>query len=176
MPEKIVHREIRPGKKRIKVFIIKLVMFILGRAIQSSSRFDRVVKEELTRWPEGHMLMFTVQPKGPSLALRTEKGMLKKIKPAGEPDTVVFIKNVESAFLLMTAQLGTVQAFIEHRCSLKGDVTIAMSLIRCLNRTQTYLFPRLIARRVLKKPASIPWYRRYWGRIRIYSLGIPLGI
>ena len=89
---------------------------------------------------------------------------------------IIYLKNVDYTFLLMTSQKSTVQAFLESAAFVKGDVPIAMSLIRILDRVQFYLFPRIIAKRVIKRLPSISYSSRYLGRLRLYLLGIPFGI
>ncbi len=166
---------INPNKKRFKTIIIQIVFFILGRALSTSSKFDRVIKKELETWPENFKLIYKVDPNGPSLSLKKMHGCLHRSQD-NNGEMVIRIKSIEIAFLLLTARIGTVQAFIEHRATIKGDVTIGMSLIRILNRVQTYMFPRIIAKRLIKRLPNIPWYSRYYGRIRIMFLGVPFGI
>ena len=168
---------VRPGRKRFKVRVVKIVFFVLGRALQSASRFDPVIKEELKEWPDNLSIMYKVQPFGPDMMICKENGHLRK-RPSSEKEAsvIIYLKNIEYSFLLMTTQKGTVQAFLESAAYLKGDVPIAMSLIRILDRVQYYLFPRIIAKRVIKRLPNISLTSRYFGRLRLYLLGIPFGI
>ncbi|MCK4847678.1 MAG: hypothetical protein KAT16_01495 [Candidatus Heimdallarchaeota archaeon] len=168
---------VRPGHKRFKVLVVKIVFFVLGRALQSVSRFDPVIKEELKEWPDNLSIMYKVQPFGPEMMICKENGQLRK-RPSSEKEAtmIIFLKNIEYSFLLMTTQKGTVQAFLESAAYLKGDVPIAMSLIRILDRVQYYLFPGIIAKRVVKRLPNISLTSRYSGRLRLYLLGIPFGL
>ncbi|MHA1331045.1 MAG: hypothetical protein ACTSR2_08215, partial [Candidatus Hodarchaeales archaeon] len=156
---------------------VKMVLFTLGRSISSISCFDSTVKSEIENWPDNTGIMFKVLPNGPSMSLvyRSKKLSYKKV-PEEEASIIIYFKNLESAFMALTAQLSTIDAFMQHRNLLKGDPSIAMSLVRCLNIVQTYLFPRLIAKRVIKRVPKIPWYKRYYGRLRVFTVGITLGI
>jgi hypothetical protein len=168
---------VRPGYKRFKILIIKIVFFVLGRALQSASRFDSVIKEELMDWPDNLAILYKVQPIGPEMMICKENGKLKKRSPSEKEATmIIYLKNIDYTFLLMTAQKGTVQAFLESAAYVKGDIPIAMSLIRILDRVQCYLYPRIIAKRVIKRLPRISLPSRYLGRLRLYFLGIPLGI
>jgi len=168
---------VRPGRKWFKVQLVKIVFFVLGRALQSASRFDPVIQEELKEWPDNLSIMYKVQPFGPDMMICKENGQLRKRLSSEEEATIIiYLKNIEYSFLLMTTQKGTVQAFLESAAYLKGDVPIAMSLIRILDRVQFYLFPRIIAKRVIKRLPSISLTSRYLGRLRLYFLGIPFGI
>jgi hypothetical protein len=71
--------------------------------------------------------------------------------------------------------MGTPQGYAEHRMSVKGDLAKAMSLIRCLNLVEFYLFPGFIARRILKRLPAMN-LRRFGLRLHVYFLGIPFGI
>jgi len=168
---------VQPGHKRFKVLVVKIVFFVLGRALQSASRFDPVIKEEVSRWPDNLSIMYKVQPFGPEMMICKENGQLRRRSSSEkEASMIIYLKNIEYSFLLMTTQKGTVQAFLESAAYLKGDVPIAMSLIRILDRVQYYLFPRIIAKRVIKRLPSISLTSRYLGRLRLYLLGIPFGI
>ena len=168
---------VHPGRKRFKRLTVKIVFFILGRALQSASRFDSVIKDELKEWPRNYSIMYKVQPLGPSMMINKENGQLRKRTPSEkEASMVIYLKNIDFSFLLVTSQKSTVQAFLESAAYIKGDVPIAMSLIRILDRVQFYLFPRIIAKKVIKRLPRISMTRRYLGRLRLYLLGIPFGI
>ncbi len=165
------------GQRRGKKAIIRIAFFILGRSIQSASHFDKIIQTELNEWPDSFLLVYKVFPNGPELALCKKNNLLKRCKHTErDPDMLIYIKNVEYAFKLMTSQKGSVQAFIEHGAFLKGDVTIALSLIRILNRIQVYLYPRFLVKRLVKRVPKINMSSRYIGRLRLIFLGIPFGL
>lgn len=164
-------------KKRLKSFIVSLVFFILGRVLVSTSNFDKMIKEELITWPENFILLYKVYPEGPELALQVVNGRFKKIKnlKINKGDLTLYIKGINTAFRLTTCQLNTVQGFSEKRAFARGDIPTALSLIRCLNIVQRYLYPSFLAKRMIKRLPRIPWYQRYYGRLRILLIGIPFG-
>ncbi len=171
------YKLISPSQKRLKRGIVTFVLFILGRSIQSASRFDKIIQQELHNWPETFTLVYEIFPTGPALILCKQNNTLIRCRNTENvPDMTIYIKNIEYAFLLMTSQKGAVQAFLEHGAFLKGDITIALSLIRILNRIQVYLYPRILAKRVVKRLPKISFYKRYIGRLRIILLGIPFGL
>ncbi|MDM8517444.1 hypothetical protein QUF76_14695 [Desulfobacterales bacterium HSG16] len=174
------YREIRPGRKPFKALYIKIALFALGRAMQSASNLDKNIKKEVETWPEGFTAMFKVLPRGPYISWMKEKGNTLVYKGESitedEADLVIYFKNMENAFLVFSAQAGTAQAFAEHRMSLKGDLAQAMSLTRCLNIVQTYLYPDIIAKMVFKRVPHIPLPKKLFYRLIIIVLGIPLGM
>ena len=174
------YSEIKPGRKRFKMKVIKTVLFILGRSLQSASKLDKSIKKELNEWPEGFSFMMKVQPDGPKMSMvRNKSGCLEyrgnRLKE-NDVDLIILFKNVECAFMTFTAQLSTPQAYAEHRISVKGDLAMVMSLMRCLNVIQAYLYPKIIAKLAVKRVPHIPFFLKQWNRIRIYMLGIPFGI
>ena len=173
----VTFKTVQPGRKRIKAQVVKIVFFILGRALQSASHFDSIIKDEVKEWPENYSIMYKVQPTGPTMMICKEDGRLRKRTPSEkDASMIIYLKNIEYSFLLVTSQRGTVQAFLESAAYIKGDVPIAMSLIRILDRVQFYLFPRIIAKNVIKRLPKINMTTRYVGRLRLYFLGIPFGI
>lgn len=176
MEKPLNYVEIKPGRERSKTLIVRLIFLIFVRSLQSLSRFDPVVKKELLNWSNNYSIMYKVQPNGPRISIANVNGILKKVNlKEQEVDMIVYIKNITSAFLLMSSRISSIQAFMEHRAYIKGDVRMAKSLLRILDRMMTYLYPRFITKRIVKRIPSIPWYQRYRRRIRIYLLGIPFG-
>jgi len=171
--------EILPGKALLKSVFVKAILFVLGRALQYASKIDPVIQQEVQQWPEGYKVVLKVQPDGPGLGLeRTSRRRLHSLGSRLQPeaaDMVIYFKNLESAFLIFTTQISTAGAQAQHRLSLQGDIALSMSLIRVLDRIETYLFPRFLAQRAVKRLPSIPVLKLHWNRIRIYALGVLLG-
>ncbi len=173
------YKTLKPRKGWFKQLVVSTVFFILGRSLQSLSKRDETIRREVAAWPEGTKVLFRVLPKGPKLAFGNKQdGTLKYLgNKVGEQDATLVInfKNLEAAFLMMTAQLGTARAYAEHRMSVRGDLTIALSNIRCLNVVERYLFPTFIAKNVVKRLPDIPAGKRYARRLWVYTMGIVFG-
>jgi aldehyde:ferredoxin oxidoreductase len=173
------YKTLKPRKGWFKQVVVSTFFFILGRAFQSLSRRDETLRREVASWPEETTVLFKVLPKGPRLAFKKVKdGILKYLgSKVGEQDATLVInfKNLEAAFLMMTAQLGTARAYAEHRMSVRGDLPIALSNIRCLNVVERYLFPTFIAKNVVKRLPDIPARLRYPRRLWVYTMGILFG-
>ena len=171
-----VYPEVVTGQKPFTTLVIRIVIFVLGRGFQSIAARDEEVKREVESWEESFAILFEVLPKGPYLLLQKQNGKLKYLGlQRGEADLAVSFKTLGSAFLIFTGQMGTPQGYAEHRMSVKGDLAKAMSLIRCLNLVEFYLFPGFIARRILKRLPAMN-LRRFGLRLHVYFLGIPFGI
>jgi len=134
------------------------------------------VKREVDSWKDPYTLMMYVLPKGPAMSLEKRNGVLRYLgSDRIDAGLTISFKNMEAAFLVCSGQIGTPESYAEHRATLKGDATGAMSLIRCMNRVQAYLFPYVMAKRVLKRvPPMTP--RRWLNRMIIYTVGVPVGL
>ena len=171
-----VYPEIMPRGRPLTALMVKAALFVLGRGFQSVAAWDAEVMKEIDAWEEGVGIQFEVLPCGPYLLLRKQGGRLRMVGLIeGKADLVITFKNLSSAFLILTGQLGTPQGYAEHRMSVKGDLARAMSLIRCLNLVEFYLFPGFMAGKILKRlpPMTV---KRFGVRLYVYLLGIPFGI
>ena len=181
MIEDGIRRDVLPGKKPFKTFVNKIVLTILGRAIQVVSRQDEGMRREVGNWPDHYRFMMKILPHGGCMCLQNDtQGNLAYVGADEEfekiADMIYYIRNTESAFLLFTAQSGIPKAYAEHRMSAKGDVAYSLSIVRCFNTVQTYVFPHFLARRIMRRVPSIPIFQRYALRARIYLLAVPFGI
>ena len=165
-----------PNKiKWLKKLIMRLLLFVLGRAFQSVALHDKDVKNEVANWNEGFSLMMKVLPNGPFMRLEKIDGKIKytgtKIKKA---NLEIYMRNAESAFLILTPQLSAHQAFAEKRMSIKGNLAKVMSYTRCLNIVLNYLYPNFIVKNLIKKLPKTTLKKRLL-IIWLYTFGIITG-
>ncbi|TWI65782.1 hypothetical protein LZ24_02968 [Desulfobotulus alkaliphilus] len=172
---KKVYEPLKPGRKWFKELVAHVVFFVLGRAFQSAAKLDAGIRREVAEWEEGFTLAMCILPKGPSMLLKKVDGRIRYAGWAKEDaDLIIRFKNIESAFLVLTPQMGSARAFAENRLSLVGDVARSMSFVRCLDRLLAYLYPAFICRPLVKRmPPVLRPIRR---RLYIYTLGIPFGL
>lgn len=172
--------DIPPRRRPIKRLINKLVMFVLGRALQSLSHHEPLVQQNVRTWPEHFTLLMTVRPDGGSLAVtRGENGRLiyrGGQLPEDQADVVIYFKNVEIAFALFTGQIGIDVAYAQHAMCARGDLSNTVSVVRVLNIAEAYLFPSILARRLMKELPPIPFFRKQALRLNTYTLGLLFGL
>ena len=163
-------------EKKIKKIVVQIVMFVLGKAIQSASHWDSIIRHEAARWPDGFIVSLEVLPWGPRMSLKKQEARLKYIGAGPEnSDLVISFKNIECAFLVFSGLMGSEQASAEHRMTLRGDLAIALSLIRIINLIEVYLYPKIISRRLVKKVPRLT-LKQHVLRVYIMLVGIPTGI
>jgi hypothetical protein len=160
---------------------VALMMQIVGRGLVAASRCDRVMRTELAALPTGYRIAMTVVPDGPGFMVESVgEGRLRWVpgRDAAAHLTIRF-KHVALAFLVMSFQESTAQAFANDRMVADGDVAVATRLVRCLDRMESVILPGFIARRAVKRYTPLPLLHKLGLALRIYAgaaltlLGIP---
>ncbi|MCJ7689563.1 MAG: hypothetical protein MUO60_09635 [Clostridiaceae bacterium] len=111
-------------------------------------------------------MLIKVEANGPCLVMKKINNKLYYCgKSEIDADLSIYFKNIEAALLVLTGRIGIAQAFAEHRFIVKGDIMESMSLVRCLNIVEAYLFPNFIVKKILikvpkKETSSVHVYLR----------------
>lgn len=172
--------EIAPRRKPVKRLVNQVVLFVLGRALQSLSRLDPLIRHEVQTWPEGFTLMMRIRPDGGSMAVTRlpggSLGYLGANFDESKADVVIYMKSIECAFAMLSGQLGIDTAYAQHAMCARGDLSNTVSVVRVLNIVEAYLFPAFMARRLMKRLPPIPFLRKQLLRLRTYFIGVPLGL
>ena len=138
-----------------KVLISRIVLFFLYRGFKIVNKLEPKVYKETANWKEGYTIKIQTCTNGPSLVLKKGHNNIVKLKQEQKCDLEIVFKNLDTAFLLLTGRLGIAKAYCEHRFLLKGNIMEAMSLVRCLDIVETYLFPRFISKHLVKKMETL---------------------
>ncbi|MGD9733438.1 MAG: hypothetical protein AB7U45_14770 [Desulfamplus sp.] len=169
------YRPIVPKIKWFKILVIKIVFLVLGRAFQSASKHDDELRKEISSWRDGFTLIMKVMPDGPYMGLEKKDNSLEfKGSQLKNGDLEIYFRNVESAFMIMTPQMGSHQAFAERRMSIKGDLSIATAFTRTLVILMSILYPEFIVKRLVKRVPPLT-FKRLKLRVWLYTVGIVLG-
>lgn len=83
--------------------------------------------------------------------------------PERSPDIDIRFKGIQFSFSVFTGQTGIAEAFSQHMMYVNGDFSKIMSLVRCMEHAERYLFPSFIGRKILKTllPKRISSLRLY---------------
>ena len=171
------YQPIKPGRKWFKEATVKAVFLFMGTALEAAAERDPDIAKEVAAWENGFILMMNVLPFGPHMAFEKADGRLfyrgAKTKDRGSalkeriakngvvppPDAalqdatvVVNFKSIESAFMVLTPQMGTPRAYAERRLLVKGDLSKVMSFSRCLNILLAHLYPKVVYASLMKRP------------------------
>ena len=149
----------------LKKTIVGIVFFFLWRALKSLYFMDSRVRREMNSWPEGFIIHMQASFTGPHLTFGMVSGKPARLSSWHDAQVHIRFKTLDSAFRLVTGQLGVEQAYAQHRFVLSGDIASTMSFVRCVDIAEAYLFPAFITRRILravprKEHSSLAVYRR----------------
>jgi len=121
-----------------------------------ASRRVVALRAELGRWEEGRRVGIGVLPGGPAITLVARAGGVDYLGPGlRSPQVSLLFKNLDSALLIFTGQLGAHQAAAENRVCIHGDNAKAMQVTRAMAMVQSYLMPRSQLRRTFKRVPSL---------------------
>ncbi len=160
-------------KENFLVFYLRLMMAIIGRALQAISEVDWKVKEELAGLPEDFLYEMKVLPDVAGLVIKkTASGQLVYLGSHApeKPDVSVMIKHPSLAFLLLSFQEGTALAFAHDRAIVNGDISMTMRVMRCLDRLESCILPKFAAKLALKRyPADLGFVEKVTMALKIYA-------
>lgn len=141
--------------KRGRKALAAVVLWVLGRGLVASARLDKRVRFEVASWPDPYTVSLLIAPWGPRVSWRRKADTLTCLGSANvDCDLLVTFKSVDVALPALLGAKGILDAFAEHRSTVQGDLKAAMSLVRCLHIVEGYLFPDVVTRRILPRPAT----------------------
>ena len=131
--------------------ISKIILFFLYKGFKILYKYDENLQYEIDNLKEGFSIKLQLKSNGYSLILLKTKETIRKAKFISNPDIVICFKSIDAAFNVLIGKIGISNAYSRHSFTLKGDISIAMSIVRCINIIEAYLFPKFITKRILKK-------------------------
>lgn len=136
---------------KIKKYISRIVLFFLYRGFKVTYKNDLTVKSEIDSWEEGFCASIDTGVKNIKLIIKKENGKIIRLKESDKIDLQIMFKSIDVAFLMFVGKIGVSRAYAEHRFTLKGEIGKAMSLVRCIDIVESYLFPKIITKNILKE-------------------------
>ncbi len=158
-------------KPALQLVYVKLMMDVIGRGLVMASQVDEEVKQEVAKFPVGFVLSMNVFPHGPAfIAKVTPNHQLELLHSVeNKPDLTITFKHLSHAFLVFSFQESTAQAFAHDRMIADGDVGYAIRLVRCLNKMEALILPKLLAELAVKQyPHELGLKEKLTGAAHIY--------
>jgi hypothetical protein len=141
---------------RVKESVVSTSLLALATAFEIVSKHSAELKAELAGWEEGRTFSLGVLPEGPAITLKKEGDRIIYLgKGEKNPGLKILFKNLDSALLPFTGQMGSHTAFIQHRAILHGNIGEAMQISRAMNMVQKYLMPGFILNKTFKSPPKL---------------------
>jgi hypothetical protein len=158
-------------KPALQQFYVKMMMDVIGRGLVMASQVDPEVQAEIGKFPQGFVLSMSVFPHGPAFVARvTEQAQLELLHDYQQkPDLTIQFKHLSHAFLVFSFQESTAQAFANDRMVADGDLSYAIRLVRCLNKMEALILPKLLAELAVKQyPKQLSFKEKFLGAANIY--------
>jgi len=158
-------------KPALELAYVKLMMDVIGRGLVMASQVDDEIQQEVSKFPVGFCLSMKVFPHGPAfIAKVTAQRHLELVQAATQkPDLTITFKHLHHAFLVFSFQESTAQAFANDRMVADGDVSNAIRLVRCLNKMEALILPKLVAELAVKEyPQQLSLKEKLSGAANIY--------
>lgn len=152
---------------------VTLMMDVIGRGLVSTSFIDEEVHREISGFPTDFYIQMLVLPTGPSFTAKVIKGgYLELVKDFdGKANLTVKFKHLSHAFLVFSFQEGTARAFANDRMVADGEVSHAIRLVRCLDKMEALILPKIVAQLAVKRyPTDLGLDEKMLKAARIYSL------
>lgn len=127
-----------------------IVAECLVRALKYLSTADSTIRAEARAWPSGKTLRLEVPGAGGFTVTGTPWGF-RKLDKETPGDVTIRFKSPSDAFRVFTGQISVAQAYAQHKFVLRGNMAMAMPFVRCVDITEGYLFPDILAKRILKR-------------------------
>lgn len=156
---------------RAQLVYVRVMLWLVGRLLQAASRVDPVIRAEVAGLPAEFAFTMRLHSGAAGLVLGRDGDRLRALPRHGDRSlSLVFeFKHVTHAFLVLAFVEGTARSFANNRMTLGGDVALAMKIVRCLNRMEVLVLPKLVARRAVKEYPDIGLGTRLSVAARIYG-------
>lgn len=155
----------------IQRFYVRFMLWLVGRLLAAASVVDPAVRREVEALPEGFSFTMRVRNGVAGMGVRRDGDRLRAIGnwSAVEYPMIFEFKHTTHAFLVLGFVESTAVAFANDRIAVDGNTSVAMKLIRSLDRMQAVVLPKLIATRAIKSYPSIGFFEKLGLAIRIYG-------
>ena len=146
------------------------MMQLISHMLKAGSQVDDVIKAEVADMPEGFVFRMCVMPGELNLTMKKQDGALVNLTDyTDKPDLTMSFKHVTFAFLVFSFQEHTAQAYANERLVIDGDVPMSMKVVRCLNRLQTVILPKVVAKKAVKTYPDLEFIQKIQMTTKTYS-------
>ncbi len=152
---------------------VKTLMLVLGRALCATSRVDGEARAEVQGLPDDYLIEMVVAPGGAGFKVITQSdGTFKSANNIDRrADLSIRFKHLSHAFMVLSFQEGTAEAFAKDRMIADGELAHSIRLVRILNRMEALILPRWVAKRAVKRyPENLGVAEKVFTAARIYVL------
>lgn len=166
--------KLQPNAERVYV---QIMIDVIARGLVSASHNDPEVQKEIAGFKTGQTIQMIVLPNVAQFTLQVTEEHTFKILPqknssraTEKADLIVKFKHVSLAFLVFSFQESTAKAFARDRLVADGDVSDAIRFVRCLNRLEVIILPKIMAKLAVKNyPHDISLTEKISTAAKVYA-------
>ena len=162
---------IKSVKPALEQAYVKLMLDVIGRGLAMASQVDEEIKQDVSKFPVGFSISMAVFNNDAAfIAQVNEQHHLVLLDHLdGKPDLTITFKHIHHAFLVFSFQESTAQAFANDRMIADGDLGHAIRLVRCLNKMEALILPKMVAELAIKEyPQQLTIKEKLTGAANIY--------
>ncbi|MFB2537773.1 MULTISPECIES: hypothetical protein [unclassified Acinetobacter] len=139
-------------KPTIERQYVTLMMDVIARGLVTASQVDEEIQQELKGFPVGMVFCMQVYPSTPKFMLKVlpNQKLIKLNNTDVTADLTITFKHLQHAFLVFSFQESTAQAFANDRMIADGDLSYAIRWVRCLNKMEALILPKMLANLAIK--------------------------
>jgi hypothetical protein len=154
---------------KVKEFYCQTTLKALGTAFELVSKWDPELQDEIADWEENLVFSMGILPNGPYMTAQRE-GRRVRYLGLGEknPSVSILFKNMDSALMSFTGQIGTPGLAAQRRFLVKGSVSESIKVARGLEIVQKFLFPSIILNKIFKNPPRYS-YEQLLTKAKVYA-------
>lgn len=159
----------------IKKAYIGLMFQIISRGLCALSRVDKQARDTVSELPEGFVIEMQVMRTHQGFKIkRCADNVFARVSPNTPVDLSIKFKHSEHALAVFLFQTSAAEAFTKDRVIADGDLAAAMRLVRILDRMQSVILPKFIAKRAVKRyPPNLPILQKLFLFVKVYaSMGV----
>ncbi|MBF7686846.1 hypothetical protein [Acinetobacter rathckeae] len=140
-------------KPTMQTAYVKTMMQIVGRGLVTANEVDTEIRSEFSTLPIGFIFTMNVFSQGPSFTIQIQDNHRLKLlsKVEQKPDLTITFKHLSYAYMVLSFQESTAQAFANDRMIADGDLSYAVRLVRCLNKMEAIILPKAVASLAVKE-------------------------
>jgi hypothetical protein len=148
---------------------VATLLEVSSHLLVAASYADPEVERELRAMPEGLVIGFSVLGSDVAMRLRLRGGRLERLSARHPADLDIIFKHIAHAFMVLSFQETTAQAFANQRFITQGDAALSMRFTRCLNRMQLVTLPSPITKRAFARVPPIPLAEKLAVSTKLYA-------
>lgn len=165
---------------------VGMMLDVVGRSLVMASHVDPVIQDEIRELPEQLIIMMSVYGTPLGFGIQVQSvlmddgthakrlvwlGNLKDMDQIQDAKTLnIYFKHLRFAYQILSFQESTATGFANNRMVVDGDVSLAVTLVRCLNRLESVILPKVLARKAIKAyPDTLALPQKLGHALKIYG-------